>query len=235
MSSTSPNMLLRPDAVQYASRMEQRSLSSVSPAIRQLYKVRRLRGLCLRVCQRLEGGAFFSETLRHLLQDAHDVGIGRYSYGSILKPGVLPPGSRVGAYCSVGSDLIVRRRDHPIDRPVMHPFFYNHALGIVEQDTIPLNEANPLEIGNDVWIGDRVTILSGCRKIGNGAVLAAGAVITRDIAPYSIVGGVPAKPIRMRFSPDQITHLEESQWWTKELSELIENFPDLVSDVSPTG
>jgi len=203
--------------------------------IRYLYRIKRLQGLCLRLCLRLEGGPFFSETLRQLLRDAHNVEVGRYSYGPILKPGVLPPGSLVGAYCSVGSGLIVRRRDHPINRPVMHPFFYNHALEIVEQDTIPLDEANPLEIGNDVWIGDRVTILSGCREIGNGAVLAAGAVVTRDIAPYSIVGGVPAKCIRMRFAPDQIAHLEESRWWTRKLSELIESFPDLEYALPPDG
>ena len=217
---------LRADAASHAKRMEQRGKSPVAPLIRRLYRVRRLRALCLRLCQRLEGGAFFSATLRDILHQVHGVEIGRYSYGSILKPGVLPPGSRVGAYCSVGTGLIVRRRDHPVERPVMHPFFYNHALGIVEQDTIPLDEANPLEIGNDVWIGDRVTVLGGCHEIGNGAVLAAGAVVTRDIAPYSIVAGVPARSIRMRFGPDEIARLEASRWWTRSLSELIGNFPD---------
>ena len=191
--------------------------------------------MCLRLCQRLEGGPFFSQTLRLLLRDRHGVEIGHYSYGSILKPGVLPPGSRVGAYCSVGSGLIVRRRDHPTDRPVMHPFFYNHLLGIVERDTIPVDQANPLEIGNDVWIGDRVTILGACHKIGNGAVLAAGAVVTRDVAPYSIVGGVPAKHMRMRFSPDRIARLEESQWWTKSLPDLIENFPGGAHPLTADG
>lgn len=227
MNATHPDLPLHPGASEYARRMEQRATSPVSPVIRHLYKSRRLRSLCLRLCRRLEGGVFFSQTLRHLLREAHGVEIGRYSYGPILSPGVLPPGSRVGAYCSVGAGLIVRRRDHPLERPVMHPFFYNHALGIVEQDTIVLDEANPLEIGNDVWIGDRVTVLGGCHEIGNGAVLAAGAVVTRDVAPYSIVGGVPAKLIRMRFGPAEIARLQASRWWTKSLSELIGDFPCL--------
>lgn len=66
----------------------------------------------------------------------------------------------------------------------MHPFFYNNVLKIVEQDTIPLGKANPLTIGNDVWIGDRVTILGGCHEIGNSAVLAARAAVTRDVVQY---------------------------------------------------
>jgi len=229
MNLSPSDMSLRPDAALYAKRMEHRSTSLIAPVILRLYKFRRLRNLCLRLCQRLEGGAFFSVTMRDILRQAHRVDIGRYSYGAILIPGVLPPGSSVGAYCSVGTGLIVRRRDHPLERPIMHPFFYNHSLKIVEQDTIPLNEANPLTIGNDVWIGDRVTILGGCHTIGNGAVLAAGAVVTRDVAPYSVVGGVPAKLIRMRFSAAESALLEESQWWAKSVSELIENFPDLGS------
>lgn len=167
----------------------------------------------------------FSATLRAVLRDLHGVEIGQYSYGDILRPGVLPPGTRVGAWCSVGSDLIVRRRDHPVERTVMHPFFYNSRLGFVVRDTIPAEADNPLVIGNDVWIGDRVTILGGCRIVGNGAVLAAGAVVTRDVAPYSVVGGVPARLIRMRFDPERIAVIEASHWWERSLGDLIENPP----------
>ena len=123
---------------------------------------------------RLEGGALYSVTLRKILARYYGVNVGSYSYGPILRPGVLPPGSRVGAYCSVAGALMVFRRDHPVDRPSMHPFFYLSSLGLVAEDTIPLATDNPLQIGHDVWIGARVTILSGCRTIGNGAVIAAG-------------------------------------------------------------
>ena len=67
-------------------------------------------------------------------------------------------------------------------------------------------------IGNDVWIGQRVVVKSGCR-IGDGAVVGAGAVVTKDVPPYAIVGGVPAKVIRMRFSEDIIERLKEIKWW----------------------
>ena len=149
-----------------------------------------------------------SLTWRRILQSYHKVEIGRYSYGDILRPGVVPPGSSVGAYCSVGTDLIIRRRNHPVNRAILHPFFYNAALGLLKRDTIPQDRDNPLYIGHDVWIGDRVTILSGCQNIGNGAVIAAGAVVTHDVPAYAMVGGVPAKLIRMRFDMERVAALE---------------------------
>lgn len=166
-----------------------------------------------------------SLTWRDILRRHHGVEVGRYSYGDILRPGCLPPGTRVGAYCSVGAGLIVRRRDHPVDRPILHPFFYNKALGLLEKDTIPAVEANPLSVGHDVWIGDRVTILGGCRSIGNGAVVAAGAVVTRDVAPYTVVAGVPARSLRPRFDAGRIAEIEASRWWEHDIAALIETPP----------
>lgn len=189
--------------------------------IERLYRYRRLRKFCLGLCRRLEGGPIFSITWRHLLVSVHGVEIGRYSYGAILDPDVLPRGSRVGAYCSVGTQLIVRRRDHPVEGSALHPFFYNSQLGLLSEDVIESVTDNPLEIGNDVWIGDRVTILGGCRRIGNGAVIGAGAVVTRDVAPYSVVAGVPARPIRIRLAPERIAALEASRWWEHGIGEVI--------------
>jgi acetyltransferase-like isoleucine patch superfamily enzyme len=209
------------EAVARARAAERRARHWSGPLIERLYQTRRLRGICLWLCQRLEGGPMFSTTLRRIFRSIHGIEIGRYSYGSILVPGVLTRGSRVGAYCSVGDRLIVRRRDHPVDRPVLHPFFYNSKLGLLANDSIASVADNPLEIGNDVWIGDRVTILGGCGTIGNGAVIGAGAVVTRDVAPYSIVGGVPARLIRMRFDPERIAALEASRWWERDIAELI--------------
>lgn len=185
--------------------------------LERLYAVRRMRRRALRLMRRWDGGEMRSPQLRRLLQRHHGVAIGDYSYGAILQPGVLPRGSAVGRWCSVGQELIVRRRDHPIERVTQHPFFYNAKLGLVPRDTIALDEENPLTIGNDVWIGDRVTILSGCRNIGDGAVLAAGAVVTRDVPPFAIIGGVPARVLRARF-PEQIAALvARSRWWEFDL------------------
>ena len=214
-----------PDALARAQNAANKARSPFSSLIRRIYRVRRLRPLCRKLCDRFEGGLMHSATWRDILQTYHAVFVGRYSYGSILTPGVLPAGTRVGNYCSVGSDLILRRRDHPTDRPFLHPFFYNSALGLLQRDTIGLTRDNPLTIGHDVWIGDRVTILSGCKTIGNGAVIAAGAVVTRDVAPYTIVGGVPARPMRQRFDTTMIAALEASHWWDRDIASLIADPP----------
>jgi virginiamycin A acetyltransferase len=226
MTENAPlNDIWRSDAVIHAEQAATRAKSPMGALIHRLYRFRRFRGLCQRLCYRLEGGQMHSATWRRILRDYHGAEIGRYSYGDILRPGVLPRGSRTGNYCSVGSELIVRRRDHPLDRPVLHPFFYNSALGFLRHDTIPLDQDNPLSIGHDVWIADRVTILSGCHNIGNGAVIAAGAVVTHDVPAYAVVGGVPARLIRMRLGPEQMATLESSHWWEREIVDLIKAPP----------
>ncbi|MEM1232539.1 MAG: CatB-related O-acetyltransferase [Pseudomonadota bacterium] len=193
-----------------------------------------MRAAILRRLRRLDGGQVFSHNTRRLLADHHGVEIGKYSYGDILRPGVLPRGSRVGAYCSVGADLRVSRRDHPVDRPFLHPAFYNAALGLLMQDAIPANTDNPLRIGHDVWIGDRVTILGGCGEIGNGAVIGAGAVVTRDVPAYALVAGVPARTLRQRFPEAEARALEASAWWERDLADVI-GHPELPDPFIPFG
>lgn len=210
-----------PDAELRASRMDISGHSALEPFLFWLYRWRQTRSLVWRLCARLEGHLMFSRTVRRILADYHGVDVGAYSYGDVLQPGVLPPGTKVGRYCSIGTGLIVRRRDHPLERNIMHPAFYSHHIGLVKYDTIPTNLDNPLRISHDVWIGDRVTILSGCKTIGNGAVLAAGSVVTRDVPAYAVVGGVPARQIRMRFNKERIAEIEASEWWEKSLSELM--------------
>lgn len=84
-----------------------------------------------------------------------------------------------------------------------------------------------LEIKNDVWIGQGVTILPGCKKIGNGAIVGAGSVVTHDVPPYAIVAGNPARVLRYRFDEENIKKLEATQWWNLKLDELKEIAPKL--------
>lgn len=213
------------DAVRLATKRDRGGEHTLARQVSRLYRFSPLRNLVRRICLRLEGGPMFSNTWRRILHHSHGVVIGRYSYGDISKPGLLPRGTVVGSYCSVGTELIVRRRNHPTERPFLHPFFYNSRLGLLTQDTIKDDRDNPLTIGHDVWIADRVTILPGCRSIGNGAVIAAGAVVTRDVPAYAVVAGIPARQTKMRFGPDRIAELEASRWWERDIADLIRNPP----------
>jgi acetyltransferase-like isoleucine patch superfamily enzyme len=189
-------MKLHPDAAARAAAFDR--ITPAMGVLLFLYRLRAVRPAVIWLARRLRPIPRQWALMRGILARHHDVDIGRYSYGSILTPGVLPRGTRVGRWCSVGSDLIVRRRNHPLDAFSQHPFFYNAALGLVMRDAIPADTDNPLLIGDDVWIGDRVIILPGCRRVGDRAVIAAGAVVTRDVGEGMVVGGVPARVIGRR-------------------------------------
>ena len=185
-----------------------------------LYPRERFDHLAHRLIRWFDGGAIRSQILRDLLEKHYGIRIGAYSYGPILWRNMLTRGSTVGNWCSVGKELIVWRRNHPVDRIIQHPIFYNSGLGMVDEDMIEGVKDNPLIIGHDVWIGDRVTILPGCKVIGNGAILAAGSVVTRDVLPYTIMGGVPARQLKPRFPREIQEILEKSRWWELDADQL---------------
>lgn len=165
----------------------------------------------------------WSQTYRELLREYYHVDVGMHSYGPCLLPGRMPPGTRVGNYCSLAPGIQILRRNHPIERATQHPLFYNANLGLVPPGLIPEHSDNPLTIGHDVWIGMNVLVTPKCRGIGNSAVIAAGSVVVADVPPYAIVGGVPAKFIRWRF-PDTVRDtLEKTEWWLKPVWELFEH------------
>src|SRR5437899_3350548 len=99
--------------------------SKLGPLIFHAYRLGRLRGICLRILGRLEGGHFYSLTLRQILESYHGVRVGAYSYGECMVPGAWPPGVCVGRYVSVAPDVRLFLRNHPYDRLSMHPSFYN--------------------------------------------------------------------------------------------------------------
>lgn len=138
--------------------------------------------------------------------------------------------TKIGKYCCLANHIVVVNGTHPIRNYVsFHPAFYSirKQAGFTYVKETTFQEFNTVDgysciIGNDVWIGENVTIISGV-KIGDGAMVAAGSVVTKDVEPYSIVGGVPAKIIRKRFEDGDIDFLLKFRWWNKGYSWLLAN------------
>ncbi|WP_454726784.1 MULTISPECIES: CatB-related O-acetyltransferase [Cupriavidus] len=142
--------------------------------------------------------------------------------------------TKIGAFCSIGQEVLIGGlASHPLDWLSTHPVFFSTKqqanMSFVKIDAV--EEQGYVEIGNDVWIGARAIIIDNC-KIGNGAVIAAGAVVASDIPPYAIVGGVPARIIRYRFTPNEIERIEKMEWWTLSIEELcqLKVRPPFLSD-----
>ncbi len=151
-----------------------------------------------------------SVALRDYFRRTYDIEIGLYSYGCFDRWRV-PPGSRIGRYCSFAKSARLLDGNHPIEAMSTHPYFYDRSFGVIAEDRVTLQA--PV-IGDDVWIGHNAIVMPSCNHIGRGAIIGAGAVVLADVAPYAIVAGVPGKPLRSRFMPDIIALLEASQWWT---------------------
>ena len=130
----------------------------------------------------------------------------------------------IGSYCSISFDVKIGLKNHNLHTISTSPFFYKKSKGWVEKDN--LQNRNPVIIENDVLISSNVLILEGV-KIGNGSVVAAGSVVNKDVPPYSIVGGIPAKVIKYRFDEKTINKLITSEWWTydsEKIKELKKDF-----------
>lgn len=131
----------------------------------------------------------------------------------------------IGRFTSIGINVKIVSADHPTKTFVSsHPAFYSTAkqAGITfckvnlfeEHRYFDKNSLISVKIGNDVWIGSNVIIMGGI-EIGDGAVIATGSIVTKDVKPYEIVGGCPAKNIKFRFSNEDIEFLRKLQWWNK--------------------
>lgn len=116
--------------------------------------------------------------------------------------------SCIGRFCSVGNAVVIGQEKavHPLDWVSSHPFQYTDTAWCYQF------ECAPTEIGHDVWIGREAMIMEGVR-IGTGAVVAARSVVTRDVPPYAIVAGIPARIVKYRHSPILIESLLASAWW----------------------
>lgn len=121
----------------------------------------------------------------------------------------------IGKFCSIacGAKFLFNSANHSMLSLSTYPFpiFYDEWEHGISADKAWDNKGN-IVIGNDVWIGYEAIILAGV-TIGDGAIIGARAVVTKDVPPYTIVGGVPAKPIRKRFTDDVIADLLSAKWW----------------------
>jgi acetyltransferase-like isoleucine patch superfamily enzyme len=165
----------------------------------------------------MEGGTFYSPTLRKIFRQFHQVDIGLYTHGGCFIPAAMDRFTTIGRYSSIAVGVRTLTHNHPMDSKSTHAFFFNSELGFYKGPGVKWTH---LQIGHDVWIGANALILPHCQSIGHGAVIGAGAVVNKDVPPYGVVVGNPARLVRFRFPPDVIAELLLSQWWNKPIEEL---------------
>ena len=138
----------------------------------------------------------------------------------------------IGKFCSIAANVtfIMNGGNHLTESVSSYPFAifgedWSHAM---DHKSYP-NKGNTV-VGNDVWIGYNATIMPGV-NIGDGAIIAANATVVKDVAPYSIVGGNPAKEIKKRFNPEKVSELLKLQWWDWDIEKITENL-DWLTDTN---
>lgn len=150
--------------------------------------------------------------------------IGRYSYTG---KNFTAFNCEIGAFCSISFNVVIGGGEHPYHFVTDHAFLYSKEFELIPDDfdlkKIYDRFSTPCTIGNDVWIGANACILRGV-SIGDGSVIGAGCVVTKNIPPYSIVAGVPGRIIKKRFDDDIIERLEKIKWWNLPSNVIKENF-----------
>lgn len=140
----------------------------------------------------------------------------------------------VGKFCSIAPNCKIGLAAHSVNFLSTSPIFTEAKNGTGHSWTKKnfFNPSLPVSVGNDVWIGERALILGGV-NVGNGAVIGAGAVVTKDVPAYAVVAGVPARLIRYRFPAEKIAALEKERWWELPESVLRERIADFQQEIPP--
>lgn len=176
-------------------------------------------------------------TTRYLMNDYINnnvLEVGRHTYGS-FKIGDQGPSDKIiiGDYTQIGINIRFILRNHRTDLVSSFPFdelYFYFSDEKTEQSCHVSKNGGITRIGNDVWIGDNSIILGGV-TVGDGAVIAAGSVVTKDVPDYAIVGGAPAKLIRYRFDGDKISKLKKIAWWNWSEQDVALNKNKIANDV----
>ncbi|MEP3856730.1 MAG: CatB-related O-acetyltransferase [Porticoccus sp.] len=175
----------------------------------------RILGIKINHMERISASsAIYAETpislgsTRIINDDIERMSFGAYSY---VRSGMISNVASIGRFCSIGQNVTLgqSKRIHPVD----------WASNSIYLCTNYQYVATPTVIENDIWIGQDVVVMEGV-TVGNGAIIGRNSVVTKDVLPYQIVAGNPARPIRFRFEEALIEQLLHSQWWTRDIHTL---------------
>jgi len=177
--------------------------------------------------RRLTRNQYENLELRSWFKESFGVEVGLYSYGCFDR-WRIPAGTKIGRYCSFAHTARILDANHPFESLSTHPYLYEKGFGVIDKDLI---EPGAIVIEDDVWLSHNCTITPSCKRIGRGAIIGAGAIVTKDVPPYAVVVGMPGTVVRYRFTPEMQAAIEATRWWElsrAELAEVYRRDPDTL-------